>query len=39
MEDTKKFVEKINENKQKQQKNKKTQGKGHPESQLPNKQH
>ena len=39
MEDTNKFVQDLNENKKKQQKNKKSQGKGHPERQLPNKQH
>ncbi|HWJ77898.1 MAG TPA: DUF4023 family protein [Niallia sp.] len=36
--DTNEFVEELKENKKKQEKNKK-KGKGHPESQLPNKQH
>ncbi|MGJ7921195.1 DUF4023 family protein [Neobacillus sp. LXY-4] len=39
MENTNEFVSKMNENKQKQEKNKKTRGKGHPEQRLPNKQH
>lgn len=38
MEDTNKFVQDLNENKKKQQKNKR-QGNGHPEKKLPNKQH
>lgn len=39
MENTNEFVTKLNDNQKKQEKNKKTHGKGHPERQLPNKQH
>ena len=39
MENTKGFVDKLNENKQKAEKNKKTHGSGHPEQKLPNKLH
>jgi hypothetical protein len=39
MENTNEFINKLNENQKKQEKNKRTQGKGHPERQLPNKQH
>ena len=39
MENTKGFVDKLNENKLKEEKNKKTQGSGHPEKKLPNKLH
>ena len=37
MENTKGFVDKLNENKKKADKNKKTQGSGHPEKKLPGK--
>ncbi|NMD70444.1 DUF4023 family protein [Bacillus sp. DNRA2] len=37
--DTSQFVKKLADNQAKQEKNKRTQGKGHPERQLPNKQH
>ncbi|OLS41241.1 DUF4023 family protein [Bacillus sp. MRMR6] len=39
MESTNQFVQKFNENKKKQAKNKKSQGNGHPEQKLPNKLH
>jgi hypothetical protein len=39
MENTQQFVKKMNDQKEKQAKNKRTRGKGHPESQLPNKRH
>jgi hypothetical protein len=39
MENTNQFVQKFNENKKKQAQNKKSQGAGHPEQKLPNKQH
>nr|WP_263324125.1 DUF4023 domain-containing protein [Neobacillus sp. Marseille-Q6967] len=38
MESTSEFVQKFNENKRKQERNKK-QGNNHPEEKLPNKQH
>ncbi|MGG1575395.1 DUF4023 domain-containing protein [Fictibacillus sp. NRS-1165] len=39
MENTSDFVEKLHENQEKAEKNKKHQGKGNPGSKLPNKQH
>jgi hypothetical protein len=39
MEDTKSFVDKLNENKKKAETNKKQHGSGHPEKKLPNKLH
>ncbi|WP_456276559.1 DUF4023 domain-containing protein [Bacillus sp. AK128] len=39
MEDTKKFVDHLHEKQAKDEQNRKTQGKGHPEQKLPNKQH
>ncbi|WP_083935086.1 DUF4023 family protein [Bacillus sp. 1NLA3E] len=39
MENTREFVEKLNENKKKQEKNKRTHGSGHPGRHLPQKQH
>lgn len=39
MENTHEFVEKLHENQEKAERNKKTQGNGHPEKKLPNKQH
>lgn len=39
MKDTNEFVEKLQEDKEKQLKNKKQQGNGHPSQKLPNKQH
>jgi Protein of unknown function (DUF4023) len=38
MESTSEFVQKLNEDRKKQEKNKK-RGKGHPDKQLPNNQH
>ncbi|WP_156290052.1 DUF4023 domain-containing protein [Oceanobacillus salinisoli] len=39
MEDTNEFVEKIKQKQEKDLKNKKRQGNGHPEHKLPNKRH
>ncbi|MGV3464227.1 MAG: DUF4023 family protein [Heyndrickxia sp.] len=39
MENTHEFVEKFLDTQRKQRKNKKKQGKGHPDKQLPNNQH
>lgn len=39
MESTHEFVQKLNEKQKKDEKNRKNQGKGHPEGKLPNKQH
>jgi hypothetical protein len=39
VENTHEFVQKLKENQKKQEKNKRTQGSGHPERQLPQKQH
>ncbi len=39
MDSTNEFVKKVVEQQQKQKKNQKRQGKGHPEFKLPNKQH
>jgi Protein of unknown function (DUF4023) len=39
MENTHEFVQKLNEDKKKQEQNKKRNGNGHPEKKLPNGQH
>ncbi|PKR84809.1 DUF4023 family protein [Heyndrickxia camelliae] len=39
MENTHEFIEKFQDTQKKQEKNKKKQGKGHPDKQLPNNQH
>ncbi|MFD1852052.1 DUF4023 domain-containing protein [Oceanobacillus bengalensis] len=39
MDNTHEFVEKVKENQRKDLKNKKSQGKGHPDQVLPNKKH
>ncbi len=39
MEDTKKFVDQLQEKQAKDEQNRKRQGHGHPEKKLPNKQH
>jgi len=39
MENTTEFVQKLNDNQEKQRKNKQGQATGHPEKKLPNKQH
>ena len=39
MKSTREYVEQLNENQEKAEKNKRTQGNGHPSQKLPNKQH